>query len=732
MNDALNSKANPLSSENGLLRWLHIFALCSFGIVQPLLTVLQTQTVYLIDRKIGWSEIAITLSVLLLVPPLMFCLLDVLARRTLAKYGRNVVLFVLFAIVLMSIVRKYVSTLILMRLGVTFMLLFAIVVPTAWLAVHLYSRTRWFQTWLTIASLGIVVFPLSFVWQFGQLLQQASNQKTVQVGNPIPVVLMVFDEFSLTTLMNDQMQIDSVRFPGFARLANRSTWYRNATTVHPRTDIAVPAILSGRFPVVEKSPVEFDYPGNLLQLVKSSNAFDQAVLEPQTRLSPADRADPRTFDVSTSQKVTDLLRTMAIIYPRMILTSDVPIDLPPPPIEWSGIHVMRDRRFEVPFEWTDGLFNHSGMQNRPQQLDQFLRCIKPTEKPHFAFMHAMIPHCPWAFFPTGEQYHSESLGDTRPLGGLGELAEDWTDDASIVLRNQFRHRLQVGYVDRFIDRLLDRMEEVGIMDECLLVITADHGVSFRPKHSRRIPDAENVPDILSIPLFIKLPGQTVARIDDSNVESVDILPTIADVLKMDLTDPVDGTSVLNEQRRPRKTFYFEQAMTVLEPNLPQREAAVRRQFALFGDRPLDVPPAGMATHPEWHGRQVSSFPFDDRPVTGTLIDSLRPVGDIEDLSNATLVQSFVAGYLRNGDFARTPVELIVAIDGVVRDTGRTIAHNGKDHYFEFLLPLALSSGLRGRTELYLVEQPTSEPRLRRLELLTEHRTRRVGDLEFDE
>ena len=35
---------------------------------------------------------------------------------------------------------------------------------------------------------------------------------------------------------------------------------------------------------------------------------------------------------------------------------------------------------------------------------------------------------------------------------------------------------------------------------------------------------------MSVPLFIKLPGQTEGRIDDRNVESVDILPTIADVL----------------------------------------------------------------------------------------------------------------------------------------------------------------------------------------------------------
>ena len=123
----------------------------------------------------------------------------------------------------------------------------------------------------------------------------------------------------------------------------------------------------------------------------------------------------------------------------------------------------------------------------------------------------------------------------HPAGGFGVFSEDWLSDPATIERNEFRYRLQVGFVDRFVGRLLDRLVETNVLDKCLLIVTADHGVSFRPGHSRRVPDADNLADIASVPLFIKLPGQKRGRIDDRNVESVDIFPTIAESLGIELS-----------------------------------------------------------------------------------------------------------------------------------------------------------------------------------------------------
>ena len=108
-----------------------------------------------------------------------------------------------------------------------------------------------------------------------------------------------------------------------------------------------------------------------------------------------------------------------------------------------------------------------------------------------------------------------------------------------MIRNEFRYRQQVGYVDRFIGQVLDRLKESDLFDRCLLIVTADHGVSFHPGHSRRLPDADNLSDILSVPLFVKLPGQLNGTTDDRNIESVDLLPTVAEVIGVRLVEPID-------------------------------------------------------------------------------------------------------------------------------------------------------------------------------------------------
>ena len=66
-----------------------------------------------------------------------------------------------------------------------------------------------------------------------------------------------------------------------------------------------------------------------------------------------------------------------------------------------------------------------------------------------------------------------------PIGSWGGLYEDWGSDPAIIARNEHRHLLQLGYVDRFIGQLLDRLQQNDLLDKSPLIVTADHGVSFR-------------------------------------------------------------------------------------------------------------------------------------------------------------------------------------------------------------------------------------------------------------
>jgi hypothetical protein len=708
-------KTDPATRDPSRHGWrsLHIFTLCGFAFTVPILTALAGQPVYIHDQQFGWAEIGTLLIGLTICVPIGFALADRLAlaiSQRLRGWGRNVVFFGLCVLILLSVTRPYTSARWIAATGFAGYVALLVSLFGAAIAVVLYEKFRWMRFWLTIASVGLVVFPGNFLRQFYSIERLPLHVvQTAIAKHPTDVVMIVFDEFSGTTLLDRQMEIDARHFPNFARLAKTSTFYRNATTVHPRTNVAVPANLSGRFPVTDVPPLAANYPGNLFETIKATNAFDMAVFEPVSRLCPklAEHSEPQQ---TTLRKTEGLIKTLSTIYPRLIMADDLSSCLPAIPRELVALDSA-----ETSLDWdhrTEGLFDY-GADDRARQLAHFLKCIKSSARPRFTFLHVELPHSPWIFFPTGQQYSRESFLDDHFAGAVGGLGEDWLNEAPTIHRNEFRYRLQVGYVDRFVGRLLDRLVETKVWENCLLIVTADHGVSFRPGHSRRMPDADNLADIVSVPLFIKLPGQKDGRIDDRNVESVDILPTVAETLGIELPEPVDGIPVSQERRRPRKTLYYNKSMTIIEPDLPQRRAAVLRQAALFGHDDLENLPSSIATHPEWHGRGIASFAVEGKPVEATFIDPLP------DRTGEESSQQLLQGEIAGSELPRTPAELIVAVDGVVRDSEMTFPLYGNRQGFEFLLPKSVVRNTSNVVQLYLVNRSQDPPSLRAVTRPTE-------------
>ena len=66
---------------------------------------------------------------------------------------------------------------------------------------------------------------------------------------------------------------------------------------------------------------------------------------------------------------------------------------------------------------------------------------------------------------------------------------------------QQRHLLQAGFTDRFIGNLIDRLQAQGIYEESLIIVTADHGSSFRHGMPRRTAVARDPADIVPDPPY---------------------------------------------------------------------------------------------------------------------------------------------------------------------------------------------------------------------------------------
>ena len=118
--------------------------------------------------------------------------------------------------------------------------------------------------------------------------------------------------------------------------------------------------------------------------------------------------------------------------------------------------------------------------------------------------------------------------------------------------------MQTGETDRLIGQVMRRLQEQGMYDDTLFVVTADHGMSFKPSEfGRRVATDGNVDQVLWVPLFIKAPGQAEGQANERNWEHVDLVPTVAELLGIKVPWEMDGVSQAGaEEPRTRTEKWF--------------------------------------------------------------------------------------------------------------------------------------------------------------------------------
>jgi len=463
-----------------------------------------------------------------------------------------------------------------------------------------------------------------------------------------PIVFIVFDEFPLHSLLDVTGQIDAERYPHFAALAREGSWYREAATVSSQTVWAVPAIASGRYPVARGAvPTLRYYPGNLFTLL--AGRYKITVFGRFLQLCPEDACERDL--AGPADGPTALAADLGIVWLHIVSPAPVADRLPPVVGDWRGFAAAG--RFRTV----------DGRRVRNDRLGEFERFFDTiTHEPaRLYFLHSLTPHMPFEYVPSARRYDGPDYQGRRERNaGLFERV-----DAAYADALHQRHLLQVGFVDTMIGRLVARLRALGIYDEALIVVTADHGASYRERVPRRSARPQNQTDILRVPLFIKRPGQREGGPVDGLVESIDILPTVADVVGTRLPFRIDGRSLLAPEGRRRRRVFIERSLTYVR----RREvadfrsgtaASVGRRVARFGtgaQQSLYAVPGTV----DLLGRAVDDLP--QRPGTSRADVERRATFDAVDPAADTL-PLLVRGRLLD----RSRRMLAVAVNGRIAAT----------------------------------------------------------------
>ena len=702
------------------LQLLQLAGLSVMGITLPLMDRLASNAQYLI--LLDYSLVPVLTVAGLLFPglPLLLWLSVQLSSRLLgsaAERGVFSVLVVLLAALCgMSAVRNLSVALDLQRNGIPELLPAILVFGAACGVPWLNRRFTAVRQFLCLLAAGGLAVPLVLFSSAGvrwQLLGMSAREQaeTEKLPRPVPIVMVVFDGLNGMTLLNAAGEIDRQRFPGFAELADRATVYRNATTVHARTDHALPAMLTSTLPLEEQTPVEADYSPGLFRRIFRTHQYDMTVFEPLTRFCPAELRQLRQHR-TTAQQVLRLLSTLLRVETQMCL----PLELAPSqtiiPRDWFGL-LPHGRSSEA---IQQGLVVYGWDTGRREQVQHFVECLRPGKQPGFYFLHLALPHYPWSVLPSGEPCFPWADISLR-VAGLAD--ETWTSDEWLVNQAWDRSLLQTLYADRCVAMILQTLRQQQTLDQTLLIVTADHGMCFVPGASLREPVAETLPDLLPVPLLIKLPGQQRGSVTDRNAEITDILPTIADVIGMESDPAWVGSSLLTDEVRARKTLLGPHP-SILAPDFPRRFEHAQRLQRVFGAGGPGDRIGRLAAIPGLAGRRVDEFAVLESAVRAVIAPGVvgqhvppTPTNPGSSFTASLLHGKLLAGTDRATGFEQ-PVWLAVAVSGRIVATTRTSTDPRWNRVWTAYVPESEVPEAVQPVELYEVPDPAAPRELRRI------------------
>jgi arylsulfatase A-like enzyme len=165
----------------------------------------------------------------------------------------------------------------------------------------------------------------------------------------------------------------------------------------------------------------------------------------------------------------------------------------------------------------------------------WLRERADPKKPLFMWVHYFDPHD--AVVKPPEEIMAPMMRDKFPPASMGK--ED-------VLRSAYD--AEICFMDFHLGRLLRELMRLGIYEETMLVIMADHGEGLGDHNwwAHGILYQEQI----RVPLIIRVPGMTGGGRVGSMVRAVDVVPTILDAARIPrkLWPTLDGVSLLSAMR----------------------------------------------------------------------------------------------------------------------------------------------------------------------------------------
>ena len=218
-----------------------------------------------------------------------------------------------------------------------------------------------------------------------------------------------------------------------------------------------------------------------------------------------------------------------------------------------------DRGFESYQETTE-------LRDPIEQGERIVERLASLAEPFFLFVHTYQVHDPYVPDPefadlfSDPNYAGEIIGSREELERVAGGQEYWqqynaywsrVDPKSEADAQHLRdlYDAEIRFTDDLLARFFERVEELGLFSNTVVVVLSDHGEEFF-EHGSALHNTL-YSEVLHVPLIFHLPdglGVESGQRRQEIVRLIDIKPTILEILGISTPDHVQGTSLLDLMR----------------------------------------------------------------------------------------------------------------------------------------------------------------------------------------
>lgn len=185
----------------------------------------------------------------------------------------------------------------------------------------------------------------------------------------------------------------------------------------------------------------------------------------------------------------------------------------------------------------------------PGSLDKALTWLREVKgKRFFLFLHTFMIH---DYLPPKDlamHFNENCPSRLRPAEKNCRLINHEYVKEHGISRDDLAHFVNmydatVKAADNMVGKVLSQLEELGLLDTTIVVITSDHGEEFMEhgsvQHGKSVYD-----EVIHVPLLMHVPGMEGGKKVDTFINQVDVMPTLLEIMGIPPVKGMQGHSFL--------------------------------------------------------------------------------------------------------------------------------------------------------------------------------------------